>query len=137
MVTLCHDDSVSWRLCVEVTLCRGDFVLLQCYGNTIGDGYIKDSDSNTKLTQFQVDNKRFGRWVCQNTDSNQKPTLEENLGCFRAFCLSLKAFFNLGSLKMICPNVNCPNSLMPFSLDFSIFTHIFAHFYTSLYDQRV
>ena len=48
-----------------VTLCRGDFVLWQRYGNTLGDGYIKDSDSNTKPTQFQVDNKHSGRWVCQ------------------------------------------------------------------------
>ena len=55
-------------------------MLWQRYGNTIADGYIKDSDSNTKPTQFQVDNEHSGRWVCQKTDLNQKPTLEENLG---------------------------------------------------------
>ena len=81
MVILWRSDFELWQLCVEVaTLCRGDFVLWQRYGNTIADGYIKDSDSNTKPTQFQVDNEHSGRWVCQKTDLNQKPTLEENLG---------------------------------------------------------
>ena len=70
-------------------------------------------------------------------DSNQKPTLEENLGCFRAFCLSLKAFFNLGSLKMICPNVNRPYlilwCLFLWIFQFLQFSHIFLHIFTQAF----
>ena len=54
-----------------VTLCRGDFVLWQCYGNTIGDGYIKDSDSNTKPTQFQVGNKEASKDGSRPLDSTR------------------------------------------------------------------
>ena len=56
-------------------------------------GYIKTADSKLLTPTLEI------RGYIKTADSKLlTPTL--------AFSLSLKAFFNLGSLKMICPNVN-------------------------------
>ena len=100
-------------------------------------GISKISTQIQSRLSFKLTTNTPGDGFVKKTDSNQKPTLEENLKFFRAFFLSLKAFFNLGSLKMICPNVNRPYlilwCLFLWIFQFLQFSHIFLHIFTQAF----